>query len=101
MFDLKNRVAVITGGSSGLGAQMARGFAAQGADLVLMARGKEKLDAFAKELEEFGGWYLTIECDVTDAEAVNCAANEAERFFEKSISSSTMPVPPTMPGCWT
>ena len=38
MFDLTGRVVVVSGASSGLGAQMARGFAGQGADLVIMAR---------------------------------------------------------------
>ena len=38
MFDYKGRVVVMTGASSGLGMQMARGFARQGANLVLMAR---------------------------------------------------------------
>ena len=44
MFKLNGRVAVITGASSGLGKQMARGFADQGADLVLMARRVERLE---------------------------------------------------------
>ena len=38
MFDLKGRVAVISGASSGLGKQMAKAFANQGADLVILAR---------------------------------------------------------------
>ena len=44
MFQLKGRVAVITGASSGLGKQMAKGFASQGADLVIMARRLERLE---------------------------------------------------------
>ena len=51
MFDYKGRVVVITGASSGLGKQMAKGFAHQGATLVLMARRLERLVDFAKELE--------------------------------------------------
>ena len=43
MFDLKGRVAVITGASSGLGKQMAEVFAEQGAGLVVLARRMEKL----------------------------------------------------------
>ena len=53
MFSLKNRVVVISGASSGLGAQMARGFAAQGADLVITARRIEKLEALAEEIRKF------------------------------------------------
>ena len=44
MFSLKGRVAVISGASSGLGKQMARGFANAGADLVILARRIEKLE---------------------------------------------------------
>ena len=51
MFQLKGRVAVITGASSGLGKQMAKGFASQGADLVIMARRLERLE----EAEQFFG----------------------------------------------
>jgi NADP-dependent 3-hydroxy acid dehydrogenase YdfG len=44
MFSLKGRVAVVTGASSGLGLQMAQGFAKQGADLVIMARRMDRLE---------------------------------------------------------
>ena len=44
MFDLSGKVAVITGASSGLGKQMSYAFAKQGADLVLIARNKIKLE---------------------------------------------------------
>ena len=49
MFNLKGRVAVITGASSGLGKQMAKAFAGQGADLVLMARRLERLEELKNE----------------------------------------------------
>ena len=60
MFKLNGRVAVITGASSGLGKQMARGFADQGADLVLMARRIERLEELKEELEEKGIKVLPI-----------------------------------------
>ena len=50
MFNLKGKVAVITGASSGLGKQMAKGFASQGADLVILARRYEKLIELKEEL---------------------------------------------------
>ena len=52
MFNLKGRVAVITGASSGLGKQMATAFANQGADLVIMARRLERLNELKEELEK-------------------------------------------------
>lgn len=83
MFNLKGRVAVITGASSGLGAQMARGFAAQGADLVITARRIERLEAFAKELREMGVKCLPLKCDVTDPKDVDACAAAAEKEFGK------------------
>ena len=45
MFDLENRIAVVTGASSGLGRQIARALAKQGANLVILARRMERLEA--------------------------------------------------------
>ena len=83
MFNLKGKVAVITGASSGLGKQMAFGFAKQGADLVLLARRLERLEEIKKELEEFGVRVLTLKCDVTDTNSINEAAILAEKEFSK------------------
>lgn len=81
MFNLKGRVAVITGASSGLGKQMAKGFASQGADLVIMARRLERLEELKSELEQLGVRCLPIKCDVTKPEEVKNAALEADKFF--------------------
>ena len=83
MFNLKDRVVVVTGSSSGLGRQMAKGFAGQGATLVLLARRKERLEELAKELEANGTNVLTIQCDVTNTKQVNEAAALAEKTFGK------------------
>ena len=83
MFNLKGRVAVISGASSGLGKQMAKGFAMSGADLVLLARRIEKLEEYKKELEEFGVRVLTVKCDVTSTEDINNAALLSEKEFGK------------------
>ena len=62
MFNLKGKVAVITGASSGLGKQMAKGFASQGADLVIIARRIEKLLDLKEEIKkEFFGIKITME----------------------------------------
>ena len=83
MFDLTGRVVVVSGASSGLGAQMARGYAAQGADLVIMARRVEKLEALAEEIRKLGRRCLPIQCDVTDSAMVDAAAKKAEAEFGK------------------
>lgn len=83
MFDLKGRVAVITGASSGLGVQMAKGFAGQGADLVIMARRLEKLEKVAEEIRAMGVKCLAIQCDVTVTESVDKAAEAAIKEYGK------------------
>lgn len=83
MFNLKGRVAVITGASSGLGKQMAEGFAKQGADLVLLARRVERLEESKNELEGYGVRVLPIKCDVTSTEDIDNAAKLAESTFGK------------------
>ena len=82
MFNLKDQVAVVTGASSGLGKQMAKGFAAQGAKLAILARRMERLEAFSKELtDEFGVEVLPVQCDVTSTDSINAAAKSVEEKF--------------------
>ena len=83
MFNLKGRVAVISGASSGLGKQMAKGFAEAGADLVILARRVEKLEELKSELETLGVKVLACKCDVTLTEDIDNAAKEAEKAFGK------------------
>ena len=83
MFNLKGRVVVVSGASSGLGAQMARGYAAQGADLVITARRVEKLEALAKEIRKMGVKCLPLRCDVTDPKLVDEVAKTVEKEFGK------------------
>jgi 3-oxoacyl-[acyl-carrier protein] reductase len=63
------RIAVITGGSSGIGAAIARALAAREWRCVLLARGRERLEAVAREID--GEWEV---CDVSDREQVDRAA---------------------------
>ena len=83
MFNLKGRVAVITGASSGLGKQMAQAFAKQGADLAIVARRIERLEELKKELEKENIKVLPVKCDVTNTEEINNAANQIEKEFGK------------------
>ena len=83
MFDFTNRVVVITGASSGLGSQMAKGFAAQHANLVLLARRVERLEDLAKDLRKLGVKVLPLKCDVTNTENVNECAKTVEKEFGK------------------
>ena len=83
MFNLKGRVAVITGASSGLGKGMAKAFAEQGADIAILARRIERLEELKKELESLGVKVLPIKCDVTSTEDINNAAELVEKEFGK------------------
>lgn len=74
LFDLTGQVAVVTGASTGLGVQMAKALASQGANLVLMARRQNLLDENKAEIEkEFGVRVLAYACDITDTEKVKGA----------------------------
>jgi NAD(P)-dependent dehydrogenase (short-subunit alcohol dehydrogenase family) len=64
LFNLSGRVAIITGGSMGLGRQMAEGLAEMGANLVLCARKKERCEQAAEELKRLGVETLALGCDV-------------------------------------
>ena len=81
-FDLTGQVAVVTGASTGLGVQMAKAFASQGANIVLIARRKNLLDENAAAIEkEFGVKALAIPCDITDTEAVKAAVKATMDAF--------------------
>ncbi|MBQ7623620.1 MAG: SDR family oxidoreductase [Bacteroidales bacterium] len=81
-FDLKGRVAVVTGASTGLGLQMAKAFASQGANLVLLARRMNLLEENAKNIEsEFGVEVLPFTCDITDTEKVRAAVEATMARF--------------------
>ena len=70
-FDLTGQVAIVTGCSTGLGVQMAKALANQGANIVCVARRQEMIDANAKEIaEEFGVKTLAVRCDITNTEMV-------------------------------
>ena len=79
---LKGRAAVVTGGSKGIGKAIARGLAAEGVNLILMARGKELLDKTADEIRKSSGVkVLTIAADITNADSVKAAAAAAKAEF--------------------
>ncbi|MCC7550005.1 MAG: SDR family NAD(P)-dependent oxidoreductase, partial [Methanobacterium sp.] len=68
--DLNGKVAVVTGASGGLGADAAMAYAQYGADVALLARRKERLEALAEEIESTGRKALAVQCDVVDEESV-------------------------------
>ncbi|MBT6203104.1 MAG: SDR family NAD(P)-dependent oxidoreductase, partial [Rhodospirillaceae bacterium] len=65
MFDLSGRTAIVTGAGRGLGAEMARGLAAAGANVVLAARTQASIDGVAATISEAGGSAHAVACDAT------------------------------------
>jgi len=70
VFDLKGRVAIVTGGNGGIGLGMARGLAGAGARVVIAARNADKSAAAVKELAGRGAEAHTVAADVTDERSV-------------------------------
>ena len=76
--DLSGRVALVTGASSGLGAQFARALSRAGAGVVLAARRLERLKDLRAELEAEGGDAHVVTLDVTDHDSIKAAVAHAE-----------------------
>ena len=76
--DLSGRVALVTGASSGLGAQFARTLSKAGAAVVLAARRIERLKALRAEIEAEGGDAHVVALDVTDHDGIKAAVAHAE-----------------------
>lgn len=71
-------VVVVTGASAGVGRAVVRRFGRDCASIGLIARGRDGLEAAAREVDEAGGRSLVIACDVADHLAVEAAAEEVE-----------------------
>jgi NAD(P)-dependent dehydrogenase (short-subunit alcohol dehydrogenase family) len=84
IFDLSGRVALITGGSKGIGNAIARGYARAGADLFLCSRNDQHLQSAADEIRDLAD--ARVEClaaDMAEAEDVNRVAQAALEHFGK------------------
>lgn len=81
LFDLTGKVAVVTGASSGLGADASLAYAEAGADVALLARRVEKLNDVKKKIEENGHKVIVVQCDVTDEESVKTAIEKVIETF--------------------
>ena len=79
VFDLTGQRAIVTGASRGLGRHFVLTLARVGAEVVLAARGVDRLEATVKEIEEFGGAAVAIQVDVTDGKSVKRCVETAEK----------------------
>ena len=81
LFSLAGRVALVTGGSSGIGRAIAQALAAAGASVVLVARREEALSDAREAIVDEGGQAEALSCDLADREAIAACAAAAPRFF--------------------
>jgi NAD(P)-dependent dehydrogenase (short-subunit alcohol dehydrogenase family) len=81
LFSLDGRVAVVTGGSSGIGEEMARALALAGARVVLVARDASRLGAAADGMRAAGGEAAWVSADLASRAEVSRAASQAEGLF--------------------
>jgi len=81
LFDLHDRVAIVTGGNGGIGLGIAEGLAGAGANVVIAARNRAKSDAAAKKLESLGTQALALEADVaSESDWKTIVQRTVERF---------------------
>jgi 2-dehydro-3-deoxy-L-rhamnonate dehydrogenase (NAD+) len=83
LFDLSGKVALVTGGSRGLGYEIAKGFAAHGADLVITSRKAEACEKVAREIESLGRRALPYACHVGQWSDLDGLVEAAYRHFGK------------------
>ena len=86
MFSLKDKVAVVTGASQGIGRETALALAEAGAKVVVAARNEEKLAALVSEITAAGGEAFAVKMDVADAEQVKAGFKQViEKFGRLDI----------------
>lgn len=78
LFDVSGKVAVVSGGSSGIGAMMARGLLENGAKVYISARKAERLEAMAQELSQYGEC-IAVQADMSKVEGIEALVAEISR----------------------
>jgi len=81
--ELSGKVAVVVGGTSGIGRAIAHGFAEAGADVIPTSRRAEQVEVAAQEIEQLGRRSLRVTSDVSDRESLERVLSEAVQAFGK------------------
>jgi NAD(P)-dependent dehydrogenase (short-subunit alcohol dehydrogenase family) len=99
LFALKGKVAVVLGGTSGIGQAIARGYAEAGATTIVSSRDQAKVNAMADEIEKFGSKTLRLVSDVQNRESLDTLCNEVVLAFGQVdilvVTSGTLKKAPT------
>src|SRR5215510_13533600 len=98
--DLKDKVAMVTGPAKGMGAEVTRALAREGADLVLVGRDTAAIEPVAAEVRKLGRRVAVARCDVTNAAEVEAAVEAGVDAFGRidilvNIAGGTGPVEST------
>ena len=79
----KDKVALVTGGSRGLGLQIAKEICARGGKVALLARDNEELDRAKTDLERFKTDVLAVQCDLLESAQIQSAVQQTLQHFRK------------------
>src|SRR5688572_11326281 len=100
LFSIENKVAVVLGGTSGIGQAIARGYAKAGATVIASSRGQDKVDAEAAEIEKLGSRTLRRTSDVQDRASLETLCKEVVDAFGRVdilvVTSGTLKKNPTI-----
>lgn len=82
-FNLKNKVAIVTGSTKGIGRGIVEGLAKAGADVVIVSRNQDDCNQVAKEIKEFGHDALPVATDVTNLNAIDELVKKVTEYYGK------------------
>ncbi|MDE2121170.1 MAG: SDR family oxidoreductase [Betaproteobacteria bacterium] len=102
LFDIRGRVALVTGASSGIGRSLAQALARAGARVVLLARREAQLEATLRSIERDGGQAAVLACDLLDPDVFgDLAQRAAHAFGDVEILIQSAGINPRVPALQT
>ena len=84
-FSVTGKNVIVTGGNRGIGLGISTAFAQSGANVAILCRNKEKGDAAAADLKQYGGTHFCVACDTSSLDSVKNAVNEVYKIFPRCM----------------